>query len=235
MNNDALKTCQEKKTYLEKALAISSDYAQKFTLLKQIEECDEEIARLKKSATTEIDNNKVLSEALAQFAKMPIDIIPSVDALPEHSRMPLSPNLNFVGREHDLKAIAQAFKAGATASISQAATVTGMGGLGKTQLACEFVHKYGQYFLGGVFWLSFADAKVIEGEISLCGGADGLNLYADAEQLSLKEQVSRVKAAWCEPIPRLLVFDNCEDPQLLTQWKPAFRGCHVLVTSRSGE
>ncbi|MEZ4659844.1 MAG: hypothetical protein R2911_19995 [Caldilineaceae bacterium] len=32
----------------------------------------------------------------------------------------------------------------------------------------------------------------------------------------------------------LLVFDNCEDPALLAQWRPTSGGCCVLVTSRRG-
>ena len=46
MNNDALKTWQEKKHYLEKERAITADANQKFALRKQIEECEREIARL---------------------------------------------------------------------------------------------------------------------------------------------------------------------------------------------
>ena len=82
-------------------------------------------------------------------------------------------NALFVGREPDLKALARALKAGGTAAVGQIAAVTGLGGIGKTQLACEFVYRYGQYFAGGVFWLSFADPAAIPAEIATCGGAGG--------------------------------------------------------------
>ncbi|MBK9051611.1 MAG: hypothetical protein IPL78_12030 [Chloroflexi bacterium] len=40
------------------------------------------------------------------------------------------------------------------------------------------------------------------------------------------------KQAWQEAIPRLLLFDNCEDEALLAQWRPKTGGCRVLATSR---
>jgi hypothetical protein len=64
-------------------------------------------------------------------------------------------NVQFVGREADLQALAAIVKSGTTAAVA-----TGIGGVGKTQLAVEFAHRYGQFFTGGAFWLSFADARM---------------------------------------------------------------------------
>ncbi|MEI2608110.1 MAG: hypothetical protein V9G20_05715 [Candidatus Promineifilaceae bacterium] len=41
-----------------------------------------------------------------------------------------------------------------------------------------------------------------------------------------------MQRAWQEPIPRLLLFDNCEEESLLAQWRPTTGGCRVLATSR---
>jgi hypothetical protein len=68
--------------------------------------------------------------------------------------MPLRRNPLFVGRDADLRTLAAAFKGGGAAAIT-----TGIGGVGKTQLASEFTHRYGQFFMGVVFWLSFALAE----------------------------------------------------------------------------
>jgi tetratricopeptide (TPR) repeat protein len=163
-------------------------------------------------------------------------VIPlSIAPLPSGSRMPLSPNPLFVGRQDDLRSLAGTLKTGGTAAIGQIAAATGLGGIGKTQLACEFVHRYGQFFAGGVFWLSFADPGAVPAEVAACGGATHLDLRPDFDTLPIDQQVQLVKAAWESPIPRLLVFDNCEDEKLLHTWRPKHGGCRVLITSRRPE
>jgi tetratricopeptide (TPR) repeat protein len=180
---------------------------------------------------------ETLAAAEAQLAALPLEGVPGPGALPRGSRMPLSPNPLFVGRAGDLGALAAVLKGGATVAIGQVRTAatTGLGGIGKTQLASEFVHRYGRFFGGGVFWLSFADPAAIPAEVAGCGGAGGLELRPDFEALPLEGQVRLVLAAWCSPLPRLLVFDNCEDEELLARWRPPSGGCRVLVTSRRGE
>ena len=173
------------------------------------------------------DDSEVLS-ALPTL-DLPRDTIPDPAALPPISRMPLARNPLFVGREDDLKQLAATLQGGGTAAIGQIAAATGLGGIGKTNLASEFVHRYGQYFAGGVFWLSFADAAGVLGEIAACGAGLDLPGFADRK---LEDQVALVRRVWQEPIPRLLVFDNCEDEALLAEWRPISGGCRVLVTSR---
>ena len=174
------------------------------------------------------------ARAETRLAAMPLNAVPAPAPLPAGSRMPLARNALFVGRETDLKALAKALKAGETAAVGQIAAATGLGGIGKTQLASEFVHRYGQYFLGGVFWLSFADPAAVSAEIGTCGGPGGMKLRDDFGSLPLTDQVQLVAAEWQGPLPRLLVFDNCEDEALLARWRPRAGGCRVLVTSRRG-
>lgn len=163
--------------------------------------------------------------------------LPPHGMLPAGSVMPLRRNPHFVGRHTDLLALARALDIGGTAAVSQleTAAATGLGGIGKTQLACEFVHRYGQFFSGGVFWLSFDNADAVPAEVAACGEVDALELGPDFGERDLNDQVRLVQQAWQLPTPRLLVFDNCEDPALLEQWRPTTGGCRVLVTSRRGD
>jgi len=66
--------------------------------------------------------------------------------------MPLAANPLFVGRGDELLQIAVALQGDdSTVALGQVVASTGLGGLGKTQLAVEFVHRYGRFFAGGVF------------------------------------------------------------------------------------
>jgi tetratricopeptide (TPR) repeat protein len=161
---------------------------------------------------------------------LPVDTIPDPGLLPAGSRMPFAVNPLFVGRQEDLRTLAHQLNAGETSAVGQIAAASGLGGIGKTQLASEFVHRYGRSFDGGVFWMSFADPAAVPAEVAACGR--NLDLHPSYDALPLDQQVRLVEAAWTQPIPRLLVFDNCEDESLLDRWRPRSGGARVLVTSR---
>lgn len=169
-----------------------------------------------------------LATALGRLGEMPSEDLPAEVGPPPGSWMPLAANPLFVGRAAELRAVAAGLRARGGAVV-----VTGLGGVGKSQLASSFVQRYGQYFLGGVFWLSFADPTAIEAEVAQCAAWLG-DLAAGVTHLPLPDQVQLVRRAWQSPWPRLLVFDNCEDPALVTAWRPSGGGCRVLVTSRRG-
>jgi DNA-binding SARP family transcriptional activator len=158
--------------------------------------------------------------------------LPNPGPLPPNSILPYTRNPDFTGRQADLLALADSLFSQEETSTPPTAAITGMGGLGKTQLAIEFAYRYGRYFPGGVYWMRFADPENVPFEIATTGGERGLGLYHDAENLSLTDQVGRVQRAWQEPVPRLLIFDNCESQALLDQWRPVTGGCRVLITSR---
>ena len=162
--------------------------------------------------------------------QLPLDDIPKPASLPPGSRMLMGLNPHFVGRERELKQVAQVLQTGDTAAIGQMASITGLGGVGKSQLAIAFAHHYGPLFAGGVFWVSMSDGANVPAELAQCGYAMQLGDRYDG--LTLDEQVRRVQRAWQEAIPRLLLFDNCEDESLLAQWRPKTGGCRVLATSR---
>ena len=167
-----------------------------------------------------------LQTALAALQKLPPKRIPQPASMPKGSHVPsISPNPRFVGREDELKQLAVWLKKGKKpVVIGQAASVDGMGGVGKTQLASEFAWRYGKYFSGGVFWLNFADPDLIPFEIAACG--DPVN------GSPLDVRVKRVLLEWQSEIPRLLIFDNCEDLHRLAQWLPQKGGSRVIVTTR---
>lgn len=135
----------------------------------------------------------------------------------------------FVGRADALERVVTLLLDGNTATITPA--VTGMGGIGKTQLATELAHRYRSRFPGGVFWLSMDVPASVRGLIAACAGPGGLDL-ADYAALDFEHRVAATRAAWQESVLRLLVFDNLEDPDILDEWRPTGGGCRVLITTR---
>jgi tetratricopeptide (TPR) repeat protein len=80
--------------------------------------------------------------------------------------------------------------------------------------------------------LSFADPRAVPAEVAACGAA--MELRPDFDQLSLEERCQLVRAAWERGAPKLLIFDNCEEPALLAAWRPTRTGC-LLLTSRRAD
>jgi hypothetical protein len=172
----------------------------------------------------------LLEAALRELAELPTDTVPDPQSLPPNSHLTYSQNPRFTGRTAELQRLAQTLKGErGTAVINTPAAVMGMGGVGKTQLAAEFAHRYGRYFQGGVYWLSFADPEAVPAEIAACGRKMAL---PGLDSLPLAQQVERVLTVWENPLPRLLIFDNCEEEALLERYRPKSGGARILLTSR---
>ncbi len=173
----------------------------------------------------------VIAAAIQKLATLPLDQLSVAGALPPASRLPaFARNPLFVGREGELARIAYILKTRDLATVA----ITGTGGFGKSQLASEFVYRYGQYFAGGIFWLSFANADAVRAEVAVCTIALGQELRLDVRTLPVDEQVNLVLSSWQNPLPRLLVFDNCEAEKHFSDWRPPIGGCRILITSRRG-
>ncbi|MDP9479382.1 MAG: FxSxx-COOH system tetratricopeptide repeat protein, partial [Actinomycetota bacterium] len=164
---------------------------------------------------------------------LPLDRVPDTAPPPPGSKgSPIDPNPLFVGREEDLKALAVQLKDASSTGPVKTVCISGIGGVGKTQLASEFAHRYGRYFRGGVYWLNLSNPGAAAEEIAGCGGAGAMDLRGEFDRLSLEDQVKAVKAAWLSELPRLIVLDNCEDANSLRACRPTTGECRVVLTSR---
>lgn len=147
--------------------------------------------------------------------------------LPPGSRMAFGRNKLFVGREKFLQELEAALCGDAPL---EAIVVSGMGGLGKTQLATEFAYRNGHRF-AGAHWLNLQNPDMLDAEIAACGEKMGLAYEKQPEQ------VSATLKTWQAEGPRLLVLDNfeasAEAGSLLA--KLTFPGARLLVTSRRAD
>lgn len=136
-------------------------------------------------------------------------------------------NVGFTGRTEMLESLRDRLAGSVTAMVQQ--TLYGLGGVGKTQIALEYAHRFAaNYDL--VWWISAEQTSLVRA--SLAELATELDLPAGP---SVQERVDAVFDALRRgrPSPRwLLVFDNADNPDELRPLLPQGAG-HVLVTSRN--
>src|SRR5580704_879835 len=132
-------------------------------------------------------------------------------------------NPGFTGRDDLLEAMRERLLAGDRAVVQ---AMHGMGGVGKTQLAAEYAHRFaGVYDLA--WWVSSEQGGLIGDQFAALGVALG------CVQAGAGTEVLRavVLAELRERGRLLLVFDNAENPADVTPWLPG--GGHVLITTRA--
>jgi WD40 repeat protein len=166
---------------------------------------------------------------------------PRAGARPAPFAVPFVRNRDFVGREEDLRRLHEALggdgrppgarPVGIRPAVLRPAGVTGMGGIGKTQLAVEYAYRYRDEYPGGVFWVNAAE-PLPQGLAAL-----GRHLRPDLTERSLDEQI-RAAAEYLRAHPNsLLILDNVADPATLNVpvsagTLPADLPCRVLFTTR---
>ncbi len=132
-------------------------------------------------------------------------------------------NPGFTGRDGLLVAVREALLGGDRAVVQ---ALHGMGGVGKTQLAAEYAHRFaGTYDL--VWWVNAEQGSLIGEQFAALGAALGC-VPAGAGIEAVRSAVLaelRERGRW------LLVFDNAEIPADVTGWLPGGGG-HVLITTR---
>jgi hypothetical protein len=138
-------------------------------------------------------------------------------------------NKNFTGRIELLADLRKRVTAGATALVPHA--LHGLGGVGKTQLAIEYAHRYAAHYQ--VIWWIRADQTALV-RSSLAGLAQRLGITG-VDPGRVEESVAAVLEALRrgEPYARwLLVFDNADQPELIEAFLPTGPG-DVIITSRN--
>ncbi|MEV5618690.1 MULTISPECIES: FxSxx-COOH system tetratricopeptide repeat protein [Streptomyces] len=139
-------------------------------------------------------------------------------------------NPGFTGRSLVLERMRDQLGGGMAVVLPQPQTLYGLGGVGKTQVALEYVHRFmADYDL--VWWISSEqsdDVVASLAELAVRLGAQGGEDMAAASQ----EAVDLLRRG--VPSDRwLLVFDNADDPETLRRHFPQGGSGHILVTSRN--
>jgi Tetratricopeptide repeat/NB-ARC domain len=131
-------------------------------------------------------------------------------------------NPGFKGREAVLSAIHDAMAGDGRVAVQ---ALLGMAGVGKTQIAIEFAHRFA-FDYDIVWWISAERPEAVLAQFLTLAVELGW-ASADEEPELVRREVVRAlhrRGRW------LLVFDSAEHPADVAPWLPGGRG-HVLITS----
>jgi tetratricopeptide (TPR) repeat protein len=146
--------------------------------------------------------------------------------LSEVWNVPLARNPNFTGRDSEITLLYNRLTSGGPNTSFQA--VSGLGGVGKTQLALEYAYRHAHAYRV-VWWLRAEEPATLAADFADLARALNLPGRNDADQRLAIDAVKR----WLAEHQRwLLIFDTAREPKdVIPYLSPAGTG-HVIVTSR---
>jgi tetratricopeptide (TPR) repeat protein len=143
--------------------------------------------------------------------------------------IPYPRNPHFTGREAALLQLASALRFSQPLTVPQPIAITGLGGIGKTQIALEYAYRFYQNYQA-VLWVEASSRdRWIASYLAL---ADLLHL-SEKDILEQEEVVPAVKR-WLQSQSRwLLILDDVADLSQLHDFLPSLRKGHILLTTRT--
>jgi hypothetical protein len=160
---------------------------------------------------------------VSEAARPVVTVVPGFTAA---GRLPPR-NLNFTGRGELLESLHTALTAGETTAVTKA--VTGLGGIGKTQLATEYCYRHAQDYRV-IWWLRAEDPAMLASDYAAFAGKLNLPEKSSSDQTQMISAVH----AWLEQNSGwLLVFDNAPGPGAIRDYLPRACSGRVIVTSRT--
>lgn len=138
-------------------------------------------------------------------------------------------NQRFTGREDDLRKLRTQLRSSPKVALAGSAPVAlqGMGGIGKSQLALEYAHRYRAAY-DVVFWLDADNLSFIEATVGDLGPALAAPSY-DSNRDNARAVLRTLKST---DLRWLIIFDNADEVKGVLPYIPEGKG-HVLITSRN--
>jgi tetratricopeptide (TPR) repeat protein/DNA-binding XRE family transcriptional regulator len=143
--------------------------------------------------------------------------------------IPYPRNPFFTGREDLLYALHEQLNREHTMALTQSWAISGLGGIGKTQLALEYAYRYRQNY-HSIFWISAATRETLQ---------NGFTKLADLLQLPEKDErdhnkIMQAVKHWLATHQNwLLILDNADDITVVQDLVPSERSGHLLLTTRA--
>ena len=143
--------------------------------------------------------------------------------------VPFARNPFFTGREELLERLHAHLHTTQTVAVSQPQAISGLGGIGKTQLAVEYAHRYESEYQA-VLWVRAETTEALNTSYVELAALLQLPQKDAQEQPVIVQAVKR----WLENTSNwLLILDNADDLNLVPIFLPTRVVGHVLLTTRA--
>jgi tetratricopeptide (TPR) repeat protein len=144
--------------------------------------------------------------------------------LPPIWNIPEARNPYFTGRDEMLRRLHEDLVSCEQAALTQA--ISGLGGVGKTQLALEYAYRHANEY-EGVWWLRAETPATLAEDYAGLAPSLGIAVVADQDAVIRDVRESLIRRHGI-----LLIFDNATGADTLTPYLPVGPGNRVLVTTR---
>lgn len=143
--------------------------------------------------------------------------------------IPFAHNPFFTGRENLLEKLHTQLQTTKAAAVSQPQAISGLGGIGKTQLAIEYAYSYRQEYQV-VLWAKADTTEALNASYTEIAGLLQLPQHDAQEQEVIVQAVKhwlRTNGGW------LLILDNADELDLVQPFVPTECPGHLLLTTRA--
>jgi hypothetical protein len=198
-----------------------------------------------------IDSNKI-QKILVKLKEIESNLHQeyNYNILPNKRNIPFDPNPNFTGRNTELVDLYLEIIGDLSMLNYDKVGITGIGGVGKTQLAVEFFYRYAFAFENGLFWIDGTNpARWLEQIVSIARDYLKLDIPKEEDIISEAEKNKRYFIEFQKYCSEngskiLLLVDNVIDPLDLNRDNILFPGdanfkftllnlgCNLLFTTR---
>lgn len=165
----------------------------------------------------------VLQDIQSELASLPVPTWPTIWNIP-YPRNPF-----FTGRDKLLTRLSTAFKTGRAMALSQAQAISGLGGIGKTQIAIEYAYRHRSDYEAVLWVLSDTRESLVSGYITLAKLLGLPEKEAQDQQIIIQAVILwlQTHGSW------LLILDNADDLMMVREFIPTRVGGHLLLTTRA--
>src|SRR5581483_4483265 len=144
------------------------------------------------------------------------------------SNFPCLRNIYFTGRDEILARLREKLTSTTAGGHPQLYALSGMGGIGKTQIAIEYVYRYGDTY-ETILWIRADTSQSLLADFVALAHLLDLPEKRDTDQHAT---IAAVKYWLCTHRRWLLIFDNVDDPRIVGEFIPTRCKGHVLLTTR---